>query len=644
MLINFLVYPILACIAIFCTCGRTGGPDSSDRGLILSALPSSVRLDPVSGKIIENRPDIYEMRTLDGLLQQNWIFSHDTVRLHAARGEYVSFQIVIGSPDGAAHKDIYAGMFPFACGGNPLAAGPPELFLEWSVELRGKSSGYEKSSYGPGWYPDALIPLDCLDTDPEFNGRIWYPLNLPDFRNRIPGQRYQIIWVDQFVPVDSQSAPPGVYRSEIAVRSGESMRSLAVELTVHDCAIPNGNRLWGNLQHEGFLSRMDEKAELELYQLFKKHRVTLADNGYRPDLTVTPSGKVEIDWARFDKRLKKYFTGEAFTAAYGYSGPGYGEPWEEFLLPFDCWREHEGRQHAGWPDAGTAAEEREPGKQALYVDAIRQVREHLLSMTDPEKTHLIVFQAGLDESYFPEAWERMVYYGGLFKKHFPESKYRVDGGYSLEAMQAIHGAIDYWCCHTVGYDMETVKKYRELGIRDWVYGPLLYERKENSGVGSSTFIDLEPSNDRLISWACWKYQALTWCSWGIGSQWRKAWYSPETWHFAVRTKDKPLVERSFNGNALLVYAPGIVQSVDVPCPSIRLKNMRDGVEEWEMLRTLADIDGNTERADSIAGRLVNNPFGEQSIGRFDVWNHNPQDWDEARLALIETIEQAGKGQ
>jgi len=34
----------------------------------ISALPPSVRLDPSSGKILEDRPDIYEMQPLGNLL------------------------------------------------------------------------------------------------------------------------------------------------------------------------------------------------------------------------------------------------------------------------------------------------------------------------------------------------------------------------------------------------------------------------------------------------------------------------------------------------------------------------------------------------------------------------------------------------
>jgi len=51
----------------------------------------------------------------------------------------------------------------------------------------------------------------------------------------------------------------------------------------------------------------------------------------------------------------------------------------------------------------------------IYVSAIKQLREHVLSTVDAEKIRLVVFQNGLEESYFPEAWDRMVYYGNTTK-------------------------------------------------------------------------------------------------------------------------------------------------------------------------------------------------------------------------------------
>ena len=606
----------------------------------VSAIPSSVRLDPVCGQIIENRTDIYEMEPMGDVLGENWVYKNGKVELYSARGEYVSFQLVIGRLGAEDLDDISVVMQAFKSAGKTIEV-KPELFLEWSVKVEENSSGYEKSSYGPGWYPDALIPMKCIDMDKSKQGRLWYPLRVPDFRNRIPDQRYQIIWVDQYVPLEKNKAKAGVYESEISVTIGDRTCSIPIELKVWDFSLPNQNRLAGNLQQGGFMKRLDEGLELEIYQLFKRHRVLPSDPTYRPGIEVKDGG-VELDWTNFDNRLKKYFTGEAFTEKYGYSGPGYGEPIEQFVLPFDCYRDHRGSRRPGWPDIGDDKEEKKPENKAIYIEAIKEVRKHMLDMSDPDKTRFVVFQGGLDESYFPEAWARMNYYGKMFKEYFPEALYRVDGGYSQEAMEAIHDAIDYWCCHTVGYDLETVEAYRKLGVKDWIYGPMLYEQRANSWVGSNTFIDLELTNERLISWATWKYDAVTWCSWGIGSQWKAAWFSPATWQHASRTEGEDLRVRTSNSNALGVYPPGIIRNVDVPCPTIRLKNMRDGVEEYEYMRLLTELDGSRDRAEEVVNRIVFRPFGKQSVGRLDVWNHNASQWDQARIELGNLIEQKMK--
>ena len=311
---------LLVCITAYCV--------NREDSWFISALPGSVRLDPVSGKIIEDRPDIYTMQPLGDLLKKNWVYDSVSVKLLAARGEYVSFQLVIGRTGDDILKDIYVELPPLNGPGGVLGA-EPELFLEWSVKVDTKSSGYEIASYGPGWYPDALIPLECLQTGPEKPSRLIYPLYLPDFRNRIDNQRYCVIWVDQFVPIDREKAAPGVYRSEIRVTIDSHTKRIPVTLKVWDFALPNGNTLAGNLQQSGFMRRLDEDLELSVYQLLKKHRIVAVDPTYRPGLEISSGGKIgDIDWSGYDRRLKKYFTGEAFTDKYGYSGPGYGEPLE----------------------------------------------------------------------------------------------------------------------------------------------------------------------------------------------------------------------------------------------------------------------------------------------------------------------------
>ncbi|MEO8766087.1 MAG: glycoside hydrolase domain-containing protein [Ginsengibacter sp.] len=611
-------------------------------GWTISALPSSIRLNPVTNKIIDEKYyTVDSIAPKENLLDRNWVYNGNKVSLKAARGEYISFQLVIinNNPDSVL-KDIKIDMPSFRSDSVALKI-KPELFLEWSVKVQTPSTGYPKASLGTGWYPDALIPFKYLQQDSvKNNERLVYPLWLPDFNNRIDGQKSLIIWVDQYVPFQYADVKPGVYTTAVSVTINGETQKLACDLAIWDFAIPNENKLKASLQHEGFLSGMNKEAELEVYQLFKRNRVALMDPTYKPGLVVSHGSPLKINWASFDGRLKKYITGEAFTKKYGYNyGPGYGEPIETFLLPFDVYGKH---GTAGWPDVGKPDVERELSNQSQYVDIIKMVRSHLQSFINLKKTDITVYLNGLDESYFPEAWSRMVYYGNMFHKNYPEAQFRVDGGYTEDAMKIIGKSINAWATHTINYNVDEIKKYQAMGIKDWLYGPMIYESKINSWVGSSTFIDLPLVNDRAISWSCRKYNTYSWISWGIGSGWERAWYDPETWKDAYKKgseADSVFNYKKLNGSALLVYSPGIVPNVDGPCPSVRLKTMRNGVQEYEYMRLLSHLDKNNDRVNIIINSIINQPFGVNSIGNLDVWSYHAEKWDAARVKLGDLIAQ-----
>ena len=519
---------------------------------------------------------------------------------------------------------------------------PPELFLEWSVAVKTTSTGYPKTSLGTGWYPDALIPFKYIQQDSsQVKGRWVYPFSLPDFNNRIDGQKSHIIWVDQYIPFEEDKAESGKYSGSVAVTIDDTVQKIPIEIDVWNFAIPKENRFKASLQQEGFLSRMDEEKELAVYQLFKRNRISLMDPTYSPELQVAADGTTHVLWDDFDSRLKKYLTGEAFTAANGYDyGPGYGEPIETFALPFDVYGKH---GTAGWPDIGKPDVERNPENITQYKKIIKEVRDHLLPMVNPKKTDLTVYLNGLDESYFPEAWDRMVYFGKIFKKNYPEAQFRVDGAYDDEAMAVIGNSIDAWAAHTINYDHTNIKKYQDMGIKDWLYGPMLYESEVNSWVGSTTFIDLPLVNDRAISWSCWKYGTYSWLSWGIGAGWEYGWYDPESWkdfYKEASEADAEFTYRKFNGNGSLIYKPDVVPNVNEACPSIRLKTMRNGVQEYEYLRLLTELDGNSDRVDALVDELINLPYGDNAIGDLNVWSFDSQLWDEQRERLGNMIQEA----
>jgi hypothetical protein len=207
-------------------------------------------------------------------------------------------------------------------------------------------------------------------------------------------------------------------------------------------------------------------------------------------------------------------------------------------------------------------------------------------------------------------------------------------------MNFVHKSIDAWASHTINYNLDMVKKYQGKGLRDWLYGPMLYESKVNSWVGSLTFTDLPLVNERAISWSCWKYNTYSWISWGAGVGGQGGWYDPETWKDQYKhgaDSDPEFSYKKLNGSALYAYAGGIVPNVKGPCPSIRLKNLRNGVQEYELMRLLRSIDGNSDRVNEVVNGVIGSPFGDQAIGKLDVWTFDAQKWDDARIRLGEMI-------
>jgi hypothetical protein len=70
--------------------------------------------------------------------------------------------------------------------------------------------------------------------------------------------------------------------------------------------------------------------------------------------------------------------------------------------------------------------------------------------------------------------------------------------------------------------------------------------------------------------------------------------------------------------------------------------MRNGVQEYEYMRMLSELDKSDDRVNSIVNSIINQPFGKNSIGNLDVWSYDAEQWDLGRIKLGELISQAKK--
>jgi hypothetical protein len=588
----------LRLLAVLCLAGLPAWGD-----VRVWAVSDGVRVNPVTGALLEARPDIHPDYPRGDFRRRNLVWDADTrtVTLHAARNEFTAFQVIVETDQPVDEVDA-------SISGLPHAA----IFKEWYVQVRRPSTGYEKLSLGPAWYPDALMPYRRSGLNSGF------PFSIPDLHNNIAGQKNHALWVDVYVPFERTAAPPGTRRGAMKVtwKGGEAILNVALE--VWDFALPQESHLPGDVWN-GSLRTMPPEEELAYYQLAREHRFTPLIYAYRPKLRIE-NGKAALDWSEFDARLARYLDGAAFTERYGYRGPGYGLPLDHMMLPFDV--ERGGNRATAWPLA-LPPEGRTPRYEAIWKDVARQVREHLDQDPNWRKVRKIAFLNGLDESYSEDAYEKMLYYGKLLHEAMGRGwfQYRIDGGYTPEAMEKLGREVELWVCHTVSFDIDLVTKLREKGIDTWFYGPMIYEQKKNSGCGSNTFLDLDLLVNRGIGWVGWKYQS-GWVEWEFDYNAFAAWYEAENFK-------EP--RRIYNGSGQLIYR-GAVMGYRRPVASIRLKAQRRGLQDYEYFWLLAQRSGGRDMADSLVNRIVyKRPFGKRAMLDTEIWRNNPEEWDEARI-------------
>ena len=125
----------------------------------LWAIGDGVRVSPVTGKLIEDRPDIQKDYPRGHPRGKNFIWNgaSKTVLLKAARNEFVAFQVILDSPAPVDEIDVKLEGLENASG-DRLAGRNVAIFKEWYVQVTQPSSGYPNTSLGADWYADALMP------------------------------------------------------------------------------------------------------------------------------------------------------------------------------------------------------------------------------------------------------------------------------------------------------------------------------------------------------------------------------------------------------------------------------------------------------------------------------------------------------
>ena len=178
----------------------------------------------------------------------------------------------------------------------------------------------------------------------------------------------------------------------------------------------------------------------------------------------------------------------------------------------------------------------------------------------------------------------------------------------------LYGAVDVWCPLFSRYDQATWDQRRAAGDTSWAYTALCQ--------GDPTpwwQIDTPLLNYRVPAWIAW-YDHLNGLLYWNMTYWDGL---DDPWTDVPTYSDGT---NEYHGEGCLLY-PAYAVGYDGVVPSIRLKALRDGIENYDYLAIL-EQQGKRAEAEQVVAQLDNSWFS---------WETDPGAYDTARQQLAAMI-------
>jgi len=490
------------------------------------------------------------------------------VDIKAARNEFEPFQIVLRA-EGQPLDGVDVDVSDLRGSTGLISKDRINIYLETYLDLIMPSS----IEGGTGEWPDPLIPRVDAYTHEK---RKVFPF-------RIVKDRNQPVWIEVFVP---PGTPAGSYRGTVQVTiNGATRASIPVELNVWNFDLPSTSNLATTFGFSGltavrqhFGKYTTDKAVADITSLYGKsallHRITLdGSSGIPPGLSVTGE-KVQIDWTRYDAQVSPFLEGRVIAP----NEPLYGAKTTTVTLHPPPSLQDPKQQIQYWQNA--AAHFRQKGWiDRLYVYLIDEPKPpqfpgmaekgRTIHRADPALKNLVTAQLHADWSDFIDIWTPTI----NCVEHRP--------------------TFDDYCVPT--YERHEYDDELSRGKKLW-----WYQACGTHGcniVGGPYFtgwpsyvIDITGIRARMMEWLTWKYD--------IGGE---LYFSVNE---AYGRKDpwKDVYLFGGNGDGTLYY-PGrpdvIGGTTHIPIESIRLKLIREGLEDYEYLTILSRLGGKKAAAETV---------------------------------------------
>jgi len=482
-------------------------------------------------------------------------------RLGAARNEFEAFQVVV---TGAAGH-VSAKASPLT---GPGTLDDVKLFREDLIQLQHPSS----SDGGTGAWPDALVP-DVDDVVGE--QRNAFPFDVRDGQSRA-------IWVEVRVPPDAR---PGTYHGSVSVSSSQRSWSVPVALEVWDFQLPStaslrssfGLSYGGTISGHHLAGEANSRLRARYALLALDHRISLtgiSDDGsnglddFDQYFGALMDGTAPTRLPRARLTAAKYIGDETSVDEHArWAQHFHDHGWFDRLFDYVC---DEPPLTCRWGDInarGRAAHGADPRFRTLVTTQIWDARDHAVDRDIDIMVPVVNWTD--DKPGSPMAGDQRSRYDGFLASGDDKEVWLYQSCMS-------HG-----CGGTVDIgDPSADDRY----FTGW----------------PSYMIDASAARNRAMEWLSFLERASGELYWET-----TAGYAHDPW--------SNLWDFSGNGDGTLFY-PGTPSRIggrtDIPVASIRLKMIREGMEDYEYLKRVADL-GDRENATRIARDLFPNAYSTE---------------------------------
>lgn len=495
-----------------------------------------------------------------------------SIQVCGAKGEWVDWQIILTA--GNANLDDVKVEATSFHGPRKVVFQAPLLYREHFIQIV-KSS--PRTNLKPGWYPDALIPLQIpsnvrLPGTPQYIGEPF----------TVATSKTQPLYAEVFIP---RYAIPGVYQCSIKVTPQNTKPiTLKVGLKVWNFSLPLSPSCQSDF---GGFNGVPEYYGLnpsskESYNLRQKYvNALMADRlmTNMPQGAVPPVAKDGTpDMSKVAPLLQDYFVNQHANSLELYLpisdplGKGREEAIRYLRGYYSYLADH------GWGDYAYTYLIDEPNDQKAYEN-VRALAK-MVHEADPHIPYLCTEQPIPDNP----AWGSLI------------------------------GSVNIWCPLWALWDNASIKERLDHGDKVWSYTAL------TQGKNPTPFWETD--------FPLLNYRIASWQNWMAGSTGLLYW-STVYWKKGIDPWTQPATYDNYNGEGMLFY-PGNKAGVDGPVESLRIKAVRDGMQDYDYFTILAKLKG--EKYVNAMVSLVSTDWNH--------WNPDPNTLLKMRKQMGEIISKA----